>query len=138
MTPDPQRVKPLKIVGSIVEVPHLAYWSLPIRNSRSCMIHASLGLLSESNEGRNVHVRAEDLVKKRVIFHLRRIAGTKGIDIDLDRSLKDFGIDSITAMELVMDIEREFNINIPDEKMEQMVTPRAVISLVQTLLALHV
>jgi acyl carrier protein len=83
-------------------------------------------------------VRPEDLVKRRVIFHLRRIASTKGADIDLDRSLKEFGIDSITAMELVMDIEREFNINIPDEKMEQMVTPRAVIGLVQTLLALHV
>jgi acyl carrier protein len=83
-------------------------------------------------------VRPEDLVKRRVIFHLRRIAGTKSAVIDLDRSLKDFGVDSITAMELVMDIEREFNINIPDEKMEQMVTPRAVISLVQTLMALHV
>jgi acyl carrier protein len=131
-------VKPLKIVGWIVEVTPIAYLSLLVRDFRSCIIHASFVCFSESNEGRNVHVRPEDLVKRRVIFHLRRIAGTKSADIDLDRSLKDFGIDSITAMELVMDIEREFNINIPDEKMEQMVTPRAVISLVQTLLALHV
>ena len=32
----------------------------------------------------------------------------------------------------------EFNISIPDEKMEELVTARAVIALVQTLLALQV
>jgi acyl carrier protein len=58
--------------------------------------------------------------------------------IDLDRPFKEYDIDSISSMELLMDIEREFNISIPDEKMEELVTARAVIALVQTLLALQV
>jgi acyl carrier protein len=81
-------------------------------------------------------VRTEDLVKKRVVAHLRQVAGVKSVDID--KPLKDLGVDSITSMELIMDIEREFNINIPDDRIEQLVTARAVINLVQTLLALHV
>ena len=67
---------------------------------------------------------------------MRRITGLK--QIDLDRPFKEYDIDSITSMELLMDVEREFNISIPDEKMEELVTARAVIALVQTLLALQV
>lgn len=78
----------------------------------------------------------QDPTAKRILTHMRRITGLK--QIDLDRPFKEYGIDSITSMELLMDVEREFNINVPEEKMEDMVTARAVISLVQTLLALQV
>lgn len=81
-------------------------------------------------------MRTDDLVKKRVVAHLRQVAGIK--TVDLDQPLKELGVDSITSMELIMDIEREFNITIPDNKIEQLVTARAVINLVQALLALHV
>ena len=78
----------------------------------------------------------QDPIAKRILIHLRRITGLK--QIDLDRPFKEYDIDSIASMELLMDIEREFNISIPDEKMEELVTARAVIALVQTLSALHV
>jgi acyl carrier protein len=79
---------------------------------------------------------SSDSVTKRILAHIRRVTGVK--DIELDRPLKDYSIDSITSLELVMDVEREFNITIPDEKIEELVTARAVIDMVQTLLALHV
>jgi acyl carrier protein len=78
----------------------------------------------------------QDPTTKRILTHMRRITGFK--QIDLDRPFKEYDIDSITSMELLMDIEREFNINIPEEKMEELATARAIISLVQTLLALQV
>jgi acyl carrier protein len=78
----------------------------------------------------------QDPIAKRILIHLRRMTGRK--QIDLDRPFKEYDIDSISSMELLMDIEREFNISIPDEKMEELVTARAVIALVQTLLALQV
>jgi acyl carrier protein len=78
----------------------------------------------------------QDPTAKRILTHMRRITGLK--QIDLDRPFKEYAIDSITSMELLMDVEREFNISIPDEKMEELVTARAVIGLVQTLLALQV
>jgi acyl carrier protein len=78
----------------------------------------------------------QDPTAKRILTHMRRITGLK--QIDLDRPFKEYGIDSITSMELLMDVEREFNINIPEEKMEELVTAKAIISLVQTLLALQV
>ena len=78
----------------------------------------------------------QEPISKRILIHLRRITGLK--QIDLDRPFKEYGIDSISSMELLMDVEREFNISIPDEKMEELVTARAVIALVQTLLALQV
>jgi acyl carrier protein len=89
-------------------------------------------------EGRTYHVKPEDLVKKRIVFHLRHVAKIKNADVDLDKPLKEMGIDSITSMEMLMDIEREFNVSIPDAQIEQMVTARAMINLVRTLVALHV
>jgi acyl carrier protein len=74
--------------------------------------------------------------KRRVLAHISRITHEK--NVDLDRTFKEYSIDSITSLELLMDLEREFNITIPDEKIEELVTPRAVIDLVETLLALHV
>ena len=76
-----------------------------------------------------------DPTRKRILAHISRITGQKHIDID--RTFKEYSIDSITSLELLMDLEREFNISIPEEKMESLVTPRAVIELVETLLALH-
>jgi len=77
-----------------------------------------------------------DRVKKRILSHISHHTGEK--HIDLDRTFNDYDIDSITSLELMMDLERDFNISIPEEKMEQLTTPRAVIEMVETLLTLHV
>jgi acyl carrier protein len=74
--------------------------------------------------------------KRKIVAHISRVTGQKRID--LDRTFKDYAIDSITTLELLMDLEREFNITIPDEKIEQLATPRALIDLVETLQTLHV
>ena len=78
----------------------------------------------------------QDQITKTVVAELRSVTGQKVIDLDL--SLKDQGVDSITAMELIIELERKFNITVPDEKIEQLKTARSVIELVQTLLAFHV
>jgi acyl carrier protein len=81
-------------------------------------------------------VDTQDQITKTVVAELRSVTGQKSIDLDLP--LKDQGVDSITAMELIIEMERKFNITVPDEKIEQLKTARSVIELVQTLLTFHV
>lgn len=78
----------------------------------------------------------QDQITRKVIAELRSVTGQKTIDLDLP--LKDQGIDSITELELIIELERTFNITVPDEKIKQLKTGRAVIDLIQTLLAFHV
>lgn len=42
-------------------------------------------------------MKSDDLVKKRVVHHLRHVAEIKSANVDLDKPLKDLGIDSITS-----------------------------------------
>jgi acyl carrier protein len=81
-------------------------------------------------------VDTQDQITRKVIAELRSVTGQKTIDLDLP--LKDQGIDSITELELIIELERTFNITVPDEKIKQLKTGRAVIDLIQTLLAFHV
>lgn len=75
-------------------------------------------------------------VRRQILARIRKVTGAKRVGPEM--SLKTLGIDSITALELVMDLEREFNIQVPDEKLSELVTVQAIIDLVETLLSLHV
>ena len=80
---------------------------------------------------------SQAVIEKKVLQHLRRVVGHK-TPIEMDTSLDSLGVDSISSMQLVMDLERDMNVHIPDEKIGQLTTPRAVIELVMALSEVHV
>ncbi|HHU56328.1 MAG TPA: acyl carrier protein [Acholeplasmataceae bacterium] len=54
--------------------------------------------------------------------------------ITLETDLQnDLGADSLDAVELIMAIEEEFNITIPDEKAQNIRTVKDIVSLLETL-----
>lgn len=54
--------------------------------------------------------------------------------ISLETDLQnDLGADSLDAVELIMAIEEEFNITIPDEKAQNIRTVKDIVSLLETL-----
>lgn len=53
-------------------------------------------------------------------------------DVTLEASIKgDLGADSLDVLELVMEFEQQFNINIPDEIVEDIVTVEQAIKCVE-------
>lgn len=58
--------------------------------------------------------------------------------IDMDQSFYESGIDSIISLELIMRLEREFHIEIPDNRLPEMMSPRSVIELIREISAMQV
>jgi acyl carrier protein len=56
---------------------------------------------------------ASELLSKRVRWHLNRILGLSGRDVDPHASLVDLGLDSLMAIDLVQYIERETGVRVP-------------------------
>lgn len=54
-------------------------------------------------------------------------------DDNWDQPLKEyFKIDSLDKVELAINIEKEFNLNIPDESIEDFVTPQHILDYLNT------
>ncbi|MBW1693146.1 MAG: acyl carrier protein [Deltaproteobacteria bacterium] len=72
----------------------------------------------------------EDKVKKIIVEKL---------SVDLEEVVPeasfvdDLGADSLDLVELIMSLEEEFDIEIPDEKAEKLVTVQDALSYIQTL-----
>jgi acyl carrier protein/NAD(P)-dependent dehydrogenase (short-subunit alcohol dehydrogenase family) len=56
---------------------------------------------------------ASELLTRRVRWHLDRIMGLSGREVDPDASLVDLGLDSLMAIDLVQYIERETGVRVP-------------------------
>ena len=71
----------------------------------------------------------EQLVKKIVAGHL----GMPVDDIQSNHKfIEDLGADSLDSVEIIMLIEEEFNIEIPDHEVEQMFTVASLINYVKS------
>lgn len=58
--------------------------------------------------------------------------GIERKDINLTSNFKnDLGADSLDTVELVMEIDKEFKINIPDEEMEKILTVKDALDLIE-------
>ena len=66
-------------------------------------------------------------LRRRVLESLARRFSRDPDAIDLDAPLSDLGGDSLDVVELVMDLEEEFETNIPDDASHQMRTIRDLI-----------
>ena len=70
----------------------------------------------------------EERVKKIIVEHL----GVKEEDVKPEASfVEDLGADSLDTVELVMALEEEFDIEIPDEEAEKITTVQSAIDYVQ-------
>jgi len=56
-------------------------------------------------------------------------------EISPDKTFTDLSADSLDKVELMMEIEREFNLSIPDEEMEKISTVQDAITLIETKLS---
>ncbi|HDL4135985.1 TPA: acyl carrier protein, partial [Mannheimia haemolytica] len=70
----------------------------------------------------------EERVKKIIVDQL----GAKAEDVKPEASfIEDLGADSLDTVELVMALEEEFDIEIPDEEAEKITTVQSAIDYVQ-------
>lgn len=75
-----------------------------------------------------------------VLFQKIKSILVKQLKIDIkkinleSRIINDFGADSLDAIELVMEIEEEFGIEIPDEDVEKMVTVEDIVKYIQAII----
>ena len=73
-------------------------------------------------------MRIEERVKKIIVEQL----GVKEEDVKPEASfVEDLGADSLDTVELVMALEEEFDIEIPDEEAEKITTVQSAIDYVQ-------
>jgi acyl carrier protein len=77
----------------------------------------------------------ERVLVDKVLVALERATGVK--DIDLEKSLADFGLDSVLWLEMVMQLERTFHIHVPDDRIPSMGSVRDIVELVRALSAVH-
>ena len=71
---------------------------------------------------------------------LNSISGVSNIDtneLKLEDNLSDLGLDSLDVIDIIMDIEREFNIAIPDADVEKMNTVDDMIKYVESKVDKH-
>ena len=74
-----------------------------------------------------------EMVETKIIEIIQEKAGVQGEEISLDAHLaNDLGLDSLDAVELILELENIFAITIPDEAVEQIQTVRQAIEVVKT------
>lgn len=64
------------------------------------------------------------------------IAATLHIEkerVHIDSTMQDFGADSLSMVEIILKLEEQFNIEIDDEKAEQLGTVREVVDYIHSL-----
>jgi acyl carrier protein len=73
-------------------------------------------------------MKTKDEIKKIVINELIKLLGADEDEITEDSNLQnDLGMDSLDAVELIMNFEQEFNIAIPDSDVENIKTVKEII-----------
>jgi len=81
-----------------------------------------------ANYNRKSKMSIEERVKKIIVEQL----GVKEEDVKPEASfVEDLGADSLDTVELVMALEEEFDIEIPDEEAEKITTVQSAIDYVQ-------
>lgn len=70
---------------------------------------------------------------EQVKYALVESLNIEGEDIKLESNLKDdLGIDSLAAVELSLDLETEFDVEISDEELAALVTVEDIVKLIES------
>ncbi|MEQ1727704.1 MAG: acyl carrier protein [Vicinamibacterales bacterium] len=71
-------------------------------------------------------------IREAVRDSVNRITGIPKTDINDDSSFRDdLGLDSLSALEVVVDVEYAFKIKVPEERLQAIQTVRDTIAVVQ-------
>jgi acyl carrier protein len=78
-----------------------------------------------------------NLIRETIHQSVNRITGiAPGEILDTSRYRADLGLDSLAALEVVVDIEYAFKIKVPEERIQTIETVHDTIAIVQEYLAL--
>jgi acyl carrier protein len=75
----------------------------------------------------------DDLEEKIINMVKQQVAG-KDDSINLDSKFRDINADSLDIVEIALSVEEEFDIEIPEEKAEEIESIRNVVEIVRTLI----
>jgi acyl carrier protein len=75
----------------------------------------------------------KDQIKVKVEEHLKNI-GINESNLHLDKTMQELNVDSLDVFELCMELEVDFDVTIPDEKIAEMNTPNDLINFVYEIL----
>ena len=67
----------------------------------------------------------QDDIVRRVITVIAGVQGADARDITVDSTFEELEIDSLEALEIVIEVENEFGIKIPDEEIPLLQSVRA-------------
>jgi len=77
-----------------------------------------------------------NLIRETIRQSVHRITGIAPAEIqDTSRYRTDLGLDSLAALEVVVDVEYAFKIKVPEERIQSIETVRDTIAVVQEYLA---
>jgi len=102
-------------------------------NKKSCeMFCKYIHYLTYRNERKLKHRKKQMSIEERVKKIIVEQLGVKEEDVKPEASfVEDLGADSLDTVELVMALEEEFDIEIPDEEAEKITTVQSAIDYVQ-------
>lgn len=73
-------------------------------------------------------------IENRVLDIVKQVVNSSDEEsITLDTKFESLGIDSLDTTELILELEEEFDINIPDNDVEQLKTVRDVVAKIKEL-----
>lgn len=70
-------------------------------------------------------------IKGRVIEVICMMFDLKEVEITMESELEELGMDSLDGVELIMELEEEFGIEIPDEDAEKVKTVGQIVTYIE-------
>jgi len=75
-----------------------------------------------------------DDLEEKIINMVKQQVAVKDDSINLDSKFRDINADSLDIVEIALSVEEEFDIEIPEEKAEEIESIRNVVEIVRTLI----
>jgi acyl carrier protein len=75
-----------------------------------------------------------DDLEEKIINMVKQQVAVKDDSINLDSKFRDINADSLDIVEIALSVEEEFNIEIPEERAEEIESIRNVVEIVRTLI----
>lgn len=76
-------------------------------------------------------------IAERVIRVFSEFKKVSPEEIKLDTTFEELGFDSLDGLNLIFELEEEFNVTVPDDKVQSMKSVREVVEGIEQLLAEH-
>lgn len=77
----------------------------------------------------------DNTVAERVIKVFSEFKKVPPEEIQMDTTFEELGFDSLDGLNLIFELEEEFNINVPDDKVQSMKSVREVVEGIEQLTA---